>query len=122
MTIEGIRQEWQQQAEKMAADVMRKYREQNKGSAGHEGLGIYGIYQERIARKKVQIAVKLLERHGHEPTTANIHKVTKQNRRLIERYLPVHVWEARAKQKLSTIPESELAKVIPFNKTGQEQG
>lgn len=122
MTIEEIRQEWLRLSEKMTADVMQKYHKQHQGSAGHEGLGIYGIYQERIARKKVQIAVKLLERHGHEPTTANIHKVTKQNRRLIERYLPVHVWEARAKQKLSTIPESELATAIPFNKTGQEQG
>jgi len=118
MNIDEVRQEWLQQSEKMIADVMRRYHEQriNSGSGGHEGLGIYGEYQERIAKKKVQIAVKLLERYKFELSTANIHKVTKQNRQLIERYLPSRVLIERETRRIDSVPESQLAPIIPLKR------
>jgi hypothetical protein len=115
MSIDGIRQEWLRQSEKMSADVMRRYHEQRVGSGGREGLGIYGIYQERIAKKKVQIAVKLLRKHGHDITISNISKVTKQSRSTISYYMPAHILEAHEREEPNSLPK-HLAKVIPLRR------
>ena len=40
--------------------------EKSGGGYGHEGLGVYGIYQERAAREKVRLAARLLEKAGLE--------------------------------------------------------
>lgn len=114
MTLDEIRQEWLQQSEKMSAEVMKKFHEQRDGSGGREGLGVYSIYQERIARKKVQIAVKLLGQKEVEPTTSNIHKITRQSRSTIQRYMPAHVLKTHERQRLNNMPDDQLAEVIPL--------
>lgn len=76
MTLNEIRDDFSRHSEKICADVMNRYNEQKVGSGGHEGLGIYGICQGKIAKRKVQIAVKLLGQNGVEPTVSNIYRVT----------------------------------------------
>lgn len=90
MTLDEIKQEWSRQAEKIRDDVMKRYQEQRIGSGGREGLGIYGIYQERIAKKKVQLAVKLLRKNKFEASISSVHKITQQSRSTIQRYMPDH--------------------------------
>jgi len=87
-SIDEVRQEWLPRAEALKEAIIGKYYtdQAGHGSAGREGLGIYGIYQERLARKKIQLAVKLLKRAGFEVTTGNIQKVTRQRRDTIAYY------------------------------------
>jgi folylpolyglutamate synthase/dihydropteroate synthase len=112
MTLDEIRQEWLRQSKKMSAEVLKSYDEHKIGSGGREGLGVYGMYQQRIARKNVQIAVKLLGQNGVEPTTSNIHKITRQSRSTIQRYMPAHVLKAHERQRLDNMSNDQLAEVI----------
>jgi hypothetical protein len=87
--------------------------------------GISGIFQERVTRKKVQIAVKLLEKYGYERTEGNIHKVTKQGYFTIRHHMPTRVLEARERRRLESIPPERLAEVIPLRRNddqGQTEG
>ncbi len=62
MTIQEVRLIWQARSEIKTRAIMDSYyarRERSGGGYGHEGLGIYGTYQERAACEKVQLAVKL---------------------------------------------------------------
>lgn len=77
----------EQSGRKIRDEVMKRYNEERVGSGGREGLGIYGI-QERIAKKKVQLAVKLLRQNEHEASISNIHKITHQIRPAIQGYMP----------------------------------
>lgn len=118
MTIQELRQQWLRLAEQARASIMGKYHAQRLegGSAGREGLGIYSIYQERLARKKVQLAVKLLKRTGLEPTIANIRKLTGQSYTTIEYHLPRRVREAPEEQ-VNSESKREPGKVLPFRWT-----
>jgi hypothetical protein len=83
MTIDEVRQIWLLRAEAKTKAIMDSYyarREASGGGYGHEGLGVYGIYQERAAREKVRLAAKLLEKAGLEVSDATIRKVTRGKR------------------------------------------
>ncbi len=112
MTLDEIRQEWNRQAEKVHDEVMKKYHEQKIGSGGREGLGVYGIHQERIAKKKVQIAVKLLKQHQFETSMSNVHKITRQSRSTIQRYMPADTLQAQGHHRLDNLPDHQLAEVV----------
>lgn len=90
MTLDEIRQEWSRQPDKIRDEVTKRYHEQRVGSGGREGLGIYGIYQERIAKKKVQLAVKLRRQNKLEASISNVYTITNQARSTIQRYMPDH--------------------------------
>ena len=117
MDLRELREHWLRLAEEMSASVMGKYyaQRQEKGPAGREGLGIYGIYQERVARRKVNIAVKLLQQNGSDPTISNIHKLTGQSRYTIEHYLPKRLRESQAAQ-FRAQSGKEPGKVIPLRR------
>lgn len=117
MDLRELREQWLRLAEEMSAAVMGKYyaQRQEKGPAGREGLGIYGIYHERVARKKVDIPVKLLQQNGFEPTISNMHKLTGQSRYTIERYFPKRLRESRAAQFRAQAGR-EPGKIIPFRR------
>lgn len=69
MTIDQVRQIWLPRAESKVKTILDSYyarREKSGGGYGHEGLGVYGIYQERAAREKVRLAARLLEKAGLE--------------------------------------------------------
>lgn len=119
MTIDEIKQEWLRQSEKMSEDVMRSYHNHRIGSGGREGLGIYGIYQTRIAKKKVQIAVKLLKKYDCDLTVGNIQKVTKQSRSTILNYFPSQLQKEREHQTSASIPK-RLVEVIPLRPTDSD--
>lgn len=89
MTIAEVRQIWLARSEPRTRDIMQKYhalrRERGPGR-GREGLGVYGIYQERAAREKVRLAVQLLDRAGIHVTCATIRKVTQQSESTISKY------------------------------------
>lgn len=114
MILDEIRLVWIRQAESMSAEVIKRYHAQRIGSGGREGLGVYGIYQERIARKKVQIAVKLLVKNGLEPITSNIHKITKKSRSTIQRYMPPQVLKKQKHESPTNVPDNHMAQVIPL--------
>ncbi len=88
MSIEEIRQVWLARSDVKSEEIMSKYRERRDrdGGYGHEGLGVYGDYQERVAREKVRLAVKLLRQAEIEVTYGTIHKVTKQSTGTIANY------------------------------------
>lgn len=117
MTLDEIRQEWLQQSGKMSAEVMKRYRDQRIGSWGRKGFGIHGMSQEKIARKKVQIAVKLLRKNCFDSSIGNIYKITQQSRSTIERYLPAQTQKAQDLQKLDSGSDSQSAEVIPLRRS-----
>jgi hypothetical protein len=84
----GVASTVDRQSELMRAEVMKRYEDQRIGSGGREGLGVYGMSQERIVRKKVMIALQLLCRNGFDSSISNVYKITRQSRSTIERYLP----------------------------------
>ena len=88
MTMDEIRQIWLERAEAKTKAIMDRYRarQSEAGGYGHEGLGIYGISQERAAREKVRLAAKLLATAGLEVTYETIRKVTGQSSNTISRY------------------------------------
>lgn len=114
VTLDEIKQVWFQLSGEMSVEVMNRYNEQKVGSGGHEGLGIYGTYQGTIAKKKVQIAVKLLRQNGFELTVSNIFRVTRQSRSIIQRYLPAHIHKTHEPQRLDNASDGQLAEVIPI--------
>lgn len=117
MMLDEIREEWLQLSGEMSAEVMNRYRDQRIGSGGREGLGIYGMSRERIARKKVKIAVKLLRKNGFDSSIGNIYKITQQSRSTIERYLPAQTQKAQNLKKLDSRSDSQLAEVIPLRRS-----
>jgi hypothetical protein len=78
MSLEEVRRIWVAQAEEKTKEIFDKYRERRDqaGGYGHEGLGVYGIYQERAARERMRLAVKLLGQAGLEITPAIVRKLT----------------------------------------------
>jgi DNA invertase Pin-like site-specific DNA recombinase len=88
MTINEVREIWLSRTEVKSQTILDSYAaaRQKSGSGGREGLGIYGIYQERIAREKVRLAVKLLEKAGLEISERTINKVTGQSTGTIRNY------------------------------------
>ncbi len=118
MSIEEVRQVWFSRAEARTKAIMDKYyasRAEHGGGYGHEGLGVYGIYQERAAREKVRLAVKLLEQARLEVAFRTIQKVTGQSQSTIANY-----WAPpRPKppeEQADTQSERQAAQVIPFPK------
>lgn len=86
MQIDQIRCVWHSRAEAKTKAIMDSYYARRSGSGGREGLGIYGMYQERAAREKVRLAVKLLAQAGLEVSYQSIHKVTGQSMNTIRHY------------------------------------
>lgn len=89
MTIDQVREIWRLRAEaktKAIMDAYRARRNESGGGYGHEGLGVYGIYQERAAREKVRLAVRLLEKAGLEVSYNTIRTVTGQSPGTISGY------------------------------------
>lgn len=89
LTVEEVRQLWLPRAEAKTKAIMDSYyasRDSSGGGYGHEGLGVYGTYQERAAREKVRLAAKLLRQANIEVTYSTIHKVTGQSRSTIMTY------------------------------------
>ena len=88
MNFDEVRQVWLIRSDAKSKEIMNKYRERRDrdGGYGHEGLGVYADYQERVAREKVRLAAKLLQQAGMEVTYQAIHKVTKQSTSTISRY------------------------------------
>jgi hypothetical protein len=86
MSIEEVRQIWRPLAEAKTKEIIDRYYAQRPYSGGREGLGIYGQFQERAAREKVRLAVRLLQRAGLQVTFTTINKVTGQSRSTISNY------------------------------------
>ena len=86
MSIDQVREVWIEQSEKKEADIWGKYHAQRPSSGGREGLGIHGIYKQRVTQAKVRIAQRLLKSAGLEVSVSSIHKVTKQSRTTIANY------------------------------------
>ncbi len=88
MTIDEVREIWRVLAEAKAKTVMETYyakREESEGGFDHEGLGVYGLYHERAARKKVRLAAQLLKKAGLEVCYESIRKLTGQSLDVIVR-------------------------------------
>ena len=86
MSVEELRQVWLPLAEAKTKAIIGKYYAQRPYSGGREGLGIYGKFQERAAREKVRLAVRLLQQTGLEVTFTMISRVTGQSRSTISHY------------------------------------
>jgi len=86
MSVDEVRQIWQPLAEAKTKEIISNYYAQRPYSGGREGLGIYGKFQERAAREKVRLAVRLLQQAGVEVTYTTISKVTGQSRNTISNY------------------------------------
>ncbi len=86
ITLEEVRQIWLPRAEAKTKAIIDSYYVQRPHSGGREGLGIYGRFQERAAREKVRLAVKLLQQAGLDVTVTMISKVTGQSRNTISNY------------------------------------
>jgi DNA invertase Pin-like site-specific DNA recombinase len=86
MSIDEVRQVWLPLAEAKTKEIIGKYYAQRPYSGGREGLGVYGKFQERAAREKVRLAVRLLQQAGVEVTYTTISKVTGQSRNTIGNY------------------------------------
>lgn len=86
MSVEEVREVWLPLAEAKAKAIIDSYYAQRPYSGGREGLGIYGKFQERAAREKVRLAVRLLQQAGLEVTVTMISKVTGQSRSTISNY------------------------------------
>ena len=98
MTIEEVREIWLPRSETKTKQIMGAYdarRRNDGGGYGHEGLGVYGTYKERVAREKVRLAVYLLQKAGLEVSYQTIRKVTRQSESTIYRYWspPKQAWE-----------------------------
>jgi DNA invertase Pin-like site-specific DNA recombinase len=85
-SIDDVRQVWQPLAEAKTKAIIDKYYAQRSSSGGREGLGIYGKFQERAAREKVRLAVRLLQQARLEVSYTTISKVTGQSRGTISNY------------------------------------
>lgn len=115
MTIDEVRQVWIPSAEAKTNAIMESYRarrEQSGGGYGHEGLGVYGMYQERAAREKVRLAATLLAQAGLEVTYETIRKVTGQASNTIRSY-----WappKPIVAEDLRTEVEHDRARIIRF--------
>lgn len=89
MTIDEVREVWLPRAEAKSQAILDKFyaRRQNSGGGfGHEGLGVFGMYQERVAREKVRLAARLLAQAGLDVSYGTIHKVTGQSTNTIRKY------------------------------------
>lgn len=86
MAINEVREIWLERSETKSKAILDSYRRQHTSSAGREGLGIYGRFQQRVAREKVRLAAHLLERAGHDVTESSIRKVTRQSLETIRGY------------------------------------
>jgi hypothetical protein len=86
MSVEDVRQVWLPRAEAKTKAIIDRYYAQRPHSGGREGLGIYGRFQERAAREKVRLAVRLLQQAGLDVTLTVIGKVTGQSRSTISNY------------------------------------
>ena len=86
MSIEEVREAWLPLAEAKSKAIIDSYYAQRPHSSGREGLGIYGKFQERAAREKVRLAVRLLQQAGLEVTVTMINKVTGQSQSTISNY------------------------------------
>ena len=86
MSIEELRQVWLPLAETKTKAIIDSYYAQRPYSGDREGLGIYGKFQERAAREKVRLAVRLLKQACLEVTMSAINKVTKQSLATIAKY------------------------------------
>lgn len=116
MSVEDVRRVWLPRAEAKTRAIMDKHRALGSGY-GREGLGVYGIYQERAAREKVRLAVKLLEQAGLEVTFGTIHKVTGQSRNTIGNYwAPPKPQPSEEQRSTQAAIGREPAQIIPFPK------
>lgn len=118
-SIDELRLEWRRRADAAEQEIMGKYhsRRAESGGFGHEGLGVYGIYQERLARKKVELGAKLLKRAGLEVTTRDIRKLTGQSLSTIEHYRPMPRQKPREqREQIGTQTERQSAEIIPFRR------
>ncbi len=86
MSIEEVRRVWRPLAEAKTKAIIDKYYAQRPYSGGREGLGIYGQFQERAAREKVRLAVRLLRQAGLHVALTTISRVTGQSRSTISNY------------------------------------
>lgn len=81
MTFDQVREIWRQRSEAKTKEIMAKYSQQKTGrSGGREGLGIYGQFQARAARAKVQLAERLLKSAGLPVDDATIRKLMRRSR------------------------------------------
>ena len=115
MSINEIRQIWRPRAQAKAEAIMNSYHAQHErsgGGFGHEGLGVYGIYQVRVAREKVRLAAKLLGQAGLEVSCGAIRKVTGQSLSTIASY-----WSPprpTVEDDEAGAPESDCPRIIRF--------
>lgn len=86
MTLEQVREIWQVRSAAKTKAIIDSYYAQRRGSGGREGLGIYGIHQERAAREKVRLAVRLLTSAGLDVSYSIIRKVTGQSQDTISKH------------------------------------
>ena len=89
MTIEEVRGIWLPRSEAKTKRIMEAYearRRSGGGAYGREGLGVYGMHKERVAREKVRLAVYLLQKAGLEVSCKTIRQVTRQSNDTIYRY------------------------------------
>ena len=86
MSVDEVRDIWLPLAEAKTKAIIDSYYAQRPHSGGREGLGIYGKFQERAAREKVRLAVRLLKQAGLAVTVTMINKVTGQSRTTISNY------------------------------------
>lgn len=114
--MDELRLEWRRRADAAEHEIMDKYYvgRAESGGFGHEGLGVYGKYKEKLACKKVELAVKLLEREGLEVTTGNIRKLTRQSRTASRGLAPTPPKQERQEGQADPRGEGETARVIPF--------
>ena len=76
MNIDQVREIWRKRSEAKTQEIMDKYTKQTVGrSGGHEGLGIYGLFQSRAAREKVRLAKRLLKSAGLPTDDATVRKL-----------------------------------------------
>lgn len=112
MTIDQVRCVWHARAEAKTRAIMDSYYARRPGSGGREGFGIYGMSQERAAREKVLLAVKLLAQAGLDVSYQSIRKVTGQSVSTIQ-----HYWappRPMVKEDLRAEVEADFAQIIRF--------
>lgn len=121
--FDELRLEWRRCAEKAEQEIMGKYyaRRAESGGYGHEGLGVYGNYKERVARKKSDLAAKLLEREGLEVTMSNVRKLVRKARDASGSVVVATSQEERQKQPSEVRVSRETARVIPFLRRPEPQ-
>ena len=113
MSVEEVREVWLPLAEAKVRAIIDSYYAQRAYSGRREGLGIYGKFQERAAREKVRLAVRLLQQAGLEATVTMISKVTRQSRSTISNY-----WappkELAEPPSTPTVVDGPLPRIIRF--------